>query len=140
MGRKRSGKPTMNDIASAAGCSQTTVSFVLNSVPGHSIPEETRRRVAEAAVALGYTPRKARLRPQAPSRGWARRSESQGKAQAAAHGTAKGAAQTSSFTDKVARAIAIDILSGRYPEGTTLPPDLDLSPISASRGRSCARR
>lgn len=122
MGRKRSQTPTMNDIAAAAGCSQTTVSFVLNNVPGHSIPEETRRRVAEAAVALGYSARAEKPKPSAARSGRVDRSGQSSKPRST---TARAAAI--SYTDKVARAIAIDILSGRFPEDRTLPPDLDLS-------------
>jgi LacI family transcriptional regulator len=44
----------MNDIAKAAGCSQATVSFVLNRVGGVKISEETRAKVFEAAQSLGY--------------------------------------------------------------------------------------
>lgn len=45
---------TMTDIARAAGCSQATVSFVLNRTPGIKISAETRERVIEAARTLGY--------------------------------------------------------------------------------------
>jgi DNA-binding LacI/PurR family transcriptional regulator len=45
----------MVDVAAAAGVSQTTASFVLNGRDS-SIPEETRRRVLEAAERLGYQP------------------------------------------------------------------------------------
>lgn len=121
MGRSRSDSPTMNDIAAAAGCSQTTVSFVLNNVPGHSIPDETRRRVAEAAMALGYSPKPEKAKT-AAGRGAARRAERAGGPRPAA-----SRASANSQTDKVARALAIDILSGCIPEGGTLPADLDLS-------------
>lgn len=47
---------TSEDVARAAGVSRTTVSFVLNNRPGKSIPEETRRRVLEAAKELDYRP------------------------------------------------------------------------------------
>lgn len=47
---------TSKDVARAAGVSQTTVSFVLNNRAGHSIPEETQRRVLEAARRLDYRP------------------------------------------------------------------------------------
>ncbi|QFG22156.1 LacI family DNA-binding transcriptional regulator [Actinomadura sp. WMMB 499] len=47
---------TSADVARAAGVSRTTVSFVLNDRPGQSIPEETRRRVLEAARDLDYRP------------------------------------------------------------------------------------
>ncbi|WP_344214139.1 LacI family DNA-binding transcriptional regulator [Nonomuraea bangladeshensis] len=47
---------TSTDVARAAGVSRTTVSVVLNDAPGQSIPEETRRRVMEAAERLGYRP------------------------------------------------------------------------------------
>src|SRR5512136_1256618 len=49
-------RPTSRDVADAAGVSRTTVSFVLNDVPNAQIPEETRRRVWEAARQLGYYP------------------------------------------------------------------------------------
>lgn len=45
---------TMTDIAKAAGCSQATVSFVLNRTPGIKISAQTRERVIEAARTLGY--------------------------------------------------------------------------------------
>ncbi|MFT4211787.1 MAG: LacI family DNA-binding transcriptional regulator [Microbacterium sp.] len=47
---------TLRDVARAAGVSPTTVSFVLNDTRGQTIPEQTRRRVREAASSLGYTP------------------------------------------------------------------------------------
>ena len=47
---------TSADVARAAGVSQTTVSFVLNDTPGHSIPEATRLRILEAARQLDYRP------------------------------------------------------------------------------------
>jgi LacI family transcriptional regulator len=47
-------KVTMTDIAREAGCSQATVSFVLNDVPGIRLSNETRRRVVETARRLGY--------------------------------------------------------------------------------------
>jgi len=47
-------RPTMNDIALAAGVSQATVSLVLNEVGHARIAPETRARVIEAASALGY--------------------------------------------------------------------------------------
>lgn len=111
MARPRSGKPTMTDVAKAAGCSQTTVSIVLNHVPGFSIPAETRRRVAEAAVALGYRPHPAPRHAEAAHPDTAPRS---------------GARPPKSFTDRVARALAIDILSDRPPQGAALPSDQEL--------------
>lgn len=47
---------TSTDVARAAGVSQTTVSFVLNDKPGHSIPEATRLRILEVARELDYRP------------------------------------------------------------------------------------
>ena len=44
------------DVARLAGVSRTTVSFVLNSAPGKSIPEATRQRVLAAARELAYVP------------------------------------------------------------------------------------
>ncbi|MBI1415960.1 MAG: LacI family DNA-binding transcriptional regulator [Limimaricola sp.] len=48
---------TMTDVALRAGVSQATVSFVLNGMEGMRISSDTRRRVTEAAQALGYRPR-----------------------------------------------------------------------------------
>ncbi|MEP7453829.1 LacI family DNA-binding transcriptional regulator [Phyllobacterium sp. SB3] len=44
----------MTDIARVAGCSQATVSFVLNKTPGIKLATEMRERVIEAARSLGY--------------------------------------------------------------------------------------
>lgn len=44
------------DVARLAGVSRTTVSFVLNNVPGAAISENTRKRVLKAADALNYHP------------------------------------------------------------------------------------
>ncbi len=44
------------DVADLAGVSRTTVSFVLNDVPGVKISPETRQRVLEAARQLDYYP------------------------------------------------------------------------------------
>lgn len=44
----------MTDVAREAGCSQATVSFVLNRAPGIKLSAETRHRVFEAARKLGY--------------------------------------------------------------------------------------
>ncbi|NIO69160.1 MAG: substrate-binding domain-containing protein [Anaerolineae bacterium] len=53
MSRKQA---TSQDVADLAGVSRTTVSFVLNNVPGMKISEETRQRVLEAARQLDYYP------------------------------------------------------------------------------------
>lgn len=50
-GRRR---PTMTDVAQAAGVSQSTVSMVLNNVPGARLSADTRARVLGTAVTLGY--------------------------------------------------------------------------------------
>ena len=55
--RRPSRRITSTDVAREAGVSQTTVSFVLNGTRGQTIPEETRRRVLEAAKRLDYRPR-----------------------------------------------------------------------------------
>jgi LacI family transcriptional regulator len=47
---------TSKDVAEKAGVSRTTVSLVLNNVQGVQISEETRGRVIEAALELGYVP------------------------------------------------------------------------------------
>ena len=44
----------MTDVAREAGCSQATVSFVLNHAPGIKLSAETKQRVFEAARRLGY--------------------------------------------------------------------------------------
>jgi LacI family transcriptional regulator len=47
-------KVTMTDIARAVGCSQTTVSLVLNDVPNSKISANLRTRVLAAARTLNY--------------------------------------------------------------------------------------
>jgi len=49
-------RATSADVAARAGVSRTTVSFVLNGRADSGIPEETRRRVLDAARELGYQP------------------------------------------------------------------------------------
>ena len=48
------GRPTINDVASAAGVSKGAVSFALNDRPG--VAPETRARILEVAKQLGWTP------------------------------------------------------------------------------------
>ncbi|MEV6493681.1 LacI family DNA-binding transcriptional regulator [Actinoplanes sp. NPDC051633] len=50
----RAERPTIRDVARAAGVSKGTVSFALNGRAG--VAEETRRRILDAASALGWTP------------------------------------------------------------------------------------
>ena len=48
---------TMRDVATASGVSLSTVSRVLNHAPsGITIPDETRERIEQAALRLGFTP------------------------------------------------------------------------------------
>ncbi len=47
---------TIKQVAAEAGVSITTVSHVLNDVPGKRVHPETRTRVREAAARLGYAP------------------------------------------------------------------------------------
>lgn len=47
---------TSADVARESGVSRTTVSYVLTGRDGVTISDETRRRVREAAVRLGYAP------------------------------------------------------------------------------------
>jgi LacI family transcriptional regulator len=49
-------RPSMQDVADLAGVSKTTVSFVINKVPGSNIPPETQERVWKAIRKLGYRP------------------------------------------------------------------------------------
>ena len=45
---------TMTDVAKLAGCSQSTVSVVLNETPGIRISDKTKQRVHAAMAELGY--------------------------------------------------------------------------------------
>jgi DNA-binding LacI/PurR family transcriptional regulator len=47
---------TSQHVAAQAGVSRTTVSFILNDVPGIKFPQETKERVLQAAEDLGYVP------------------------------------------------------------------------------------
>ena len=49
-------KVTIREVAERAGFSTTTVSHVLNNVPGKRIPDSTRTLVKAAADDLGYRP------------------------------------------------------------------------------------
>lgn len=57
-GRRRPSRPvTMNDIATAAGVAQSTVSRILNDTPAPiPVSDETRERVRAIARELGYRP------------------------------------------------------------------------------------
>lgn len=55
----RTKRPTSRDVARLAGVSHTTVSFVVNDVPGVNISEETRARVHAAIAQLDYHPHEA---------------------------------------------------------------------------------
>ncbi len=57
-----SSRVTMNEIAQTAGVSRSTVSFVLNNVPGMRISAETQRRILEVARELNYVPDSAATR------------------------------------------------------------------------------
>ncbi len=47
---------TAADVARLSGVSRATVSYVLNDVPGQTIPAATRERVRDAAARLAYVP------------------------------------------------------------------------------------
>ncbi|HSL43097.1 MAG TPA: LacI family DNA-binding transcriptional regulator [Anaerolineales bacterium] len=49
-------RTTSRDVAKLAHVSRTTVSFILNNVPGVSISAATRKRVLDAAQKLNYSP------------------------------------------------------------------------------------
>ena len=53
---RRTTSVSMKDVAKHAGVSQTTVSFVINSVPDTNIPQETQDRVLASVQELGYRP------------------------------------------------------------------------------------
>lgn len=55
IGRRR---PTQADVARQANVSQALVSYVLTGKANIAVPPETRKRVEEAASALGYVPHK----------------------------------------------------------------------------------
>lgn len=59
----RARRVTMTDVAREAGCSQATVSFVLNAVPGIRLSADTRQRVLETARRLGYGEAAPKARP-----------------------------------------------------------------------------
>ena len=49
-------RTTSTDVAKLAHVSRTTVSFILNEVPGINFPDATRKRVWDAAHKLNYIP------------------------------------------------------------------------------------
>lgn len=55
-------KVTIKDVATAAGVSVATVSYVLNETPGKNISDATRRRVLQSVQDLGYIPNSAAKR------------------------------------------------------------------------------
>ncbi len=68
-------RPTMTDVARAAGVSQSTVSMVLNQISGARLSADTRKRVLRAAQALDYrlprpAPAASPLRPRQPLIGY----------------------------------------------------------------------
>ena len=126
MGRARSEQVTMTDVAKAADCSQSTVSIILRRTPGYNISAETRRRVAEAAIALGYVPKerlKAKGVDELPDRAAKAAPEALRQTSRVAHRREV----SNSFAEKVARALALEILAGRYEQGAALPPDHQLT-------------
>ena len=46
----------LKELAEYLGLNPSTISVVLNDTPGRSIPEETRKRIKEAAKHLNYQP------------------------------------------------------------------------------------
>jgi DNA-binding FadR family transcriptional regulator len=114
---------TMNDIAREAGCSQTTVSFVLNGESRAHISAETRRRVIEAAAALGYRPRRRGTPAKRRPRPLPTPVDSGPPAANPARDNARG---SRSRTAHVANEIGLRIIAGVYPEGGLLPAEADL--------------
>ncbi len=53
-------RPTMTDVARAAGVSQSSVSLILNQINSARVADATRERVINAALELGYALPKAR--------------------------------------------------------------------------------
>ncbi|MEO8883728.1 MAG: FCD domain-containing protein [Devosia sp.] len=115
----------MTAVARAAGCSQSTVSIILRQTPGYNISAETRRRVAEAAIALGYVSKG----PSRVKRGGGVPLDAKDPVRPALRQTARVAHRrdvSNSFTEKVARALALEILAGRYEQEAALPSDQQL--------------
>jgi LacI family transcriptional regulator len=52
-------KPTQEDVARVAGVSQALVSYVINDTRAVSISDETKQRIREAVIELGYVPNSA---------------------------------------------------------------------------------
>ena len=50
----RQPRPTMTDVAKLAGVSQSTVSMVLNNVTSARLSADTRSKVLDAALSIGY--------------------------------------------------------------------------------------
>jgi LacI family transcriptional regulator len=62
--QRRTPRPTMTDVAKLAEVSQSTVSMVLNNVASARLSSETRSKVLDAALSLGYQlPQSARVDP-----------------------------------------------------------------------------
>jgi LacI family transcriptional regulator len=57
--RARKKQPTQADVARRAGVSQAMVSYVLNNNMAIAVPPETRQRIRDAIVELGYIPDRA---------------------------------------------------------------------------------
>jgi DNA-binding FadR family transcriptional regulator len=105
----------MSDIARAAGCSQTTVSFILNNKPGSKISTDLRKRVGEIARAVGY--RTARI----PA--W---KGGEPNSLDKVHSDPKRSQPGLSQTGRVVREIGLAIISNRFPPNSILPRDGDL--------------
>jgi DNA-binding FadR family transcriptional regulator len=105
----------MRDIARAAGCSQTTVSFILNHKPGLKISLELRKRVTDIARDVGYGAARAAMP----------RGHRDGGSGAGRHAP-KRAPPLLSQTGRVVRAIGLAIISNRLPPNSILPRDGDL--------------
>jgi LacI family transcriptional regulator len=54
MALSRQPRPTMTDVAKLAGVSQSTVSMVLNNVTSARLSADTRSKVLDAALSIGY--------------------------------------------------------------------------------------
>jgi LacI family transcriptional regulator len=60
----KSRRATMTDVAKAAGVSQSTVSAIMNNMPGARLAQSTRDKVLRVAEEMGYSlPRRAALAP-----------------------------------------------------------------------------
>jgi len=118
MPRKRT---TSFDVAEKAGVSRTTVSFVLNNVPGISISDDTRERVLQVATELNYHP------------------DSRGRKLASGKANTLGLVLRQSHEQVFADALLPQVLLGIEQAADTLGFEVLLKPLEPSDGNGYMR-